>query len=134
MAGYSGTPLARKLGIKEGFRVLTVRAPSEIGELLDPLPLGARVSNRFRSADMALLFATKATDVEGALDRLVDALPVDGAIWICWPKKSSGIISELQSRDVMLPAPFSRGLVDIKVAAISDVWSGLKFVRRKELR
>jgi hypothetical protein len=134
MAGYSGTPLARKLGIKDGFKVLTVRAPDELSELLDPLPTGARASNRFRSADMALLFVSKTAEVESVLDRLVAALPVDGAIWICWPKKSSGVASELQSREVTLVAPFARGLVDIKVAAISDVWSGLKFVRRKELR
>ena len=133
-AGYSGTPLARNLGIKDGFKVLTVRPPDELDTLLDPLPRGARVSNRFSSADLAMLFATKASEVDRSIDRLVAALPVDGSIWICWPKKSSGIVSELQNRDVMLVPPFWRGLVDVKVAAVSHVWSGLKFVLRKELR
>jgi hypothetical protein len=134
MYGYSGTPLARRLGIKEGFKVLTVRAPQDLAGALEPLPPDARLGSRFRSADMAVLFATKAADVDKVLDWLVAALPPDGAIWICWPKKSSGIASELQSRDVMLVAPFARGLVDSKVAAISDVWSGHTFVRRRELR
>jgi hypothetical protein len=134
MSGYSGTPLARKLGIKDGFRVLVVRAPDELSDLLDPLPSGAKLSNRFRTADMALLFATKASDVDRALDSVVSALPVDCQIWICWPKRASGIASELQNREVLLTEPFARGLVDIKVAAISDVWSGLKFVRRTDLR
>lgn len=134
MPGYSGTPLAKKLGIKDGFKVLTVRAPTDFSDWLSRLPAGVKVSNRIRSAELALVFATTAGEIDRVIDRVLAALPRDGAVWICWPKKSSGIVSELQSREVMLPGPFERGLVDVKVAAVSDVWSGLKFVPRKELR
>lgn len=133
-AGYSGTPLARKLGIKERFRVLTVHPPGDLAELLAPLPDGVKVSNRIRTADVALLFAHTVSDVEETIDRVIAALPKDGAVWVCWPKKASGIVSELQSREVLLPPLFSRGFVDIKVAAVSETWSGLKFVLRTELR
>jgi len=133
-AGYSGTPLAKKLGIKPGYRILTVRAPEELANLLAPLPAGSTISNRFRSADVALVFARAATEVDAVLDRVADTLPVEAAVWVCWPKKASGIASELQARDVLLPPLFERGYVDVKIAAISDIWSGMKFVLRKENR
>ncbi|MCL1595349.1 MAG: DUF3052 domain-containing protein [Actinomycetia bacterium] len=133
-AGYSGTPLSRKLGIKNGFKVLTAGAPGDLSDLLAPLPDGVRVSSRFRTADVALLFARTSNDIEGAIDRVIAALPVEGAVWVCWPKKASGITSELQSRDVLLPPLFAKGFVDVKIAAISETWSGLKFVLRKEHR
>jgi len=133
-AGYSGTPLAKKLGIGVGYKILTVRAPKDLPDLLSPLPEGSTIGNRFRSADMALVFAQTAAEVDAVLDRVADALPVAAAIWVCWPKKASGVVSELQTRDVLLPLLFERGFVDVKIAAISDIWSGMKFVLRKENR
>jgi len=133
-AGYSGTPLSKKLGIGVGYKILTVRAPKELPDLLAPLPGGSAISNRFRSADVALFFARTAAEIDTKLDRVARALPAHGAVWICWPKKASGIVSELQTRDVLLPPLFERGFVDVKIAAISETWSGMKFVLRKENR
>lgn len=134
MPGYSGTPLARKLGIKDGFRVLTIGAPDGFEEWLGTLPDDISVGSRFRSADIVLVFANTVPEMERGVTRGMRAIPADGTIWLCWPKKASGIVSDLQSRDVMMGYMFPLGLVDVKVAAISDVWSGLKFVTRKELR
>jgi hypothetical protein len=134
MAGYSGTPLAKKLGIADGFKVLVISAPADLGEWLQPLPEGARIGSRFRTADTVLVFATTVTQMERGVERAMSALPKDGAIWLCWPKKASGIKSDLQSRDIVMGHMLPLGLVDVKVAAISEVWSGLRFVIRKELR
>jgi hypothetical protein len=134
MAGYSGTPLPRKLGIKDGFTVLTIGAPDELEEWLDPLPDDVRIGQRIRRADIVLVFAVTVPQMERGVERGMRAIPSDGSIWLCWPKKASGMESDLQSREVMMGHMFPLGLVDVKVAAISDVWSGLKFVIRKELR
>jgi hypothetical protein len=133
-AGYSGTPLAGKLGIKDGMRVRTFGAPDGFSTWLDPLPTGVVVSSRIRSADLGVVFVTTVSAMVRAVDVVLPILPNDGAIWVCWPKKASGVVSELQRRETMVPELFARGLVDVKVAAISDVWSGLKFVTRVELR
>jgi hypothetical protein len=134
MAGYSGTPISKKLGIKEGFRVLAIGAPDGLDEWLQPLPGGARIGSRFRRADVVLVFATTVPQMRHGVERAMRVIPSDGTIWLCWPKKASGIESDLQSRDIMMGYMFPLGLVDVKVAAVSDVWSGLKFVIRKELR
>jgi hypothetical protein len=132
--GYSGTPLPQKLGIKEGTTVLLVGAPSDFGALLGPLPEGVRVGSRFRSADVVLVFARDVREMEKGVARARTAIPSNGAIWLCWQKKASGVTSELQSRTVVMGHMEPLGLVDVKVAAISEEWSGLKFVIRRELR
>lgn len=134
MPGYSGTPLARTLGVGSGARVLTIGAPSDLESWLAPIPDGASIGARFRTADIALVFAVTATDMKRGVERARKAIPPDGTVWLCWPKKASGLTSDLQSRELVMSYMLPLGLVDVKVAAISDVWSGLKFVVRKELR
>ena len=134
MAGYSGTPLAKKLGIKADGRVLTKNAPDEYLDWLSPLPAGATVSPRARGAVAIVhLFVTKHSQLERALVDALERINVDGTIWVSWPKKAAKVptdVTEDTIRKVILPL----GLVDVKVCAVSDVWSGLKLVIRKELR
>ncbi len=135
-AGYSGTPLPKKLGITEGANVIALGAPHGTIDLLEPLPHGVRLRTALRTgtkADVVLAFVTK----RSALDQLVTrAGPVvfpAGGLWICWPKRTSGVptdITEDVLREVILPT----GLVDNKVCAIDATWSALRFVWRKELR
>jgi hypothetical protein len=134
MAGYSETPLAKKLGIKEGFKILLVAAPANYRSLLAPLPASVRfTSTADSSTDLVHAFAT----TRGVLARLLPALrkklPHEAAIWVSWPKKSAKVATDITEdtiREVALPL----GFVDIKVCAVTEVWSGLKLVVRKELR
>jgi bifunctional DNA-binding transcriptional regulator/antitoxin component of YhaV-PrlF toxin-antitoxin module len=132
--GYSGTPLAKKLGIKAGSRVFVVRAPDGYRELLEPLPDGVVFTRRVTAAvDIAQVFTVKKSELVRHLESLRKVLKPEAAIWISWPKKASGVATEVTEhtiRDVALPI----GLVDIKVCAVTDVWSGLKLVVRKDLR
>ena len=133
-AGYSATPLARKLGVKASSRVLLLGAPEGFTRLLEPLPDGVEFERRADSkTDIAHLFVTRREDLEKHLSVLRRRLRPDAALWVSWPKKSSKVsttITEDVIREVALPL----GFVDIKVCAVSDVWSGLKLVVRKELR
>ena len=133
-AGYSGTPLARKLGFKPSTRVLVIGAPPEYRELLDPLPAGVLFEDEpGPGLDLVHLFATQREDLAKQLKALRKQLRVDASIWVSWPKKSSKVptsISEDTIREIALPM----GFVDIKVCAVSEIWSGLKLVVRKELR
>ena len=127
-AGYSGTPLAAKLGIKEGTRCLLVGAP-----LLPELhvPAGAAVHRR-RGADgydVIVLFVPRLEVLVRRFGDLIPSLTVPGALWACWPKRSSGVVTDLTD-NVVREHGLSTGLVDVKVAAIDPVWSGIKFVRR----
>jgi hypothetical protein len=128
MAGYSGKPLSQKLGIKPGFCILAEGSPRSYRDIVGPLPEGAKVVARAAlSLDMAHLFATEAAGLASKLKRLRAAIAPDGMIWVSWPKKASGVATDLSDvvvRDIALPL----GLVDIKVCAIDEVWSGLKFV------
>jgi hypothetical protein len=134
MAGYSDTPLAKKLGIKDGFQVFLVKAPAQYQALLAPLP--ARVTfmrNANRSTNLVHLFATERSALARLLPSLRNKLSPDAAIWVSWPKKSAKVPSDITEdtiREVALPL----GFVDIKVCAVTEVWSGLKLVVRKELR
>lgn len=134
MVGYSGTPLARKMGIADGSRVLIIGGPAEFVEWLEPLPEDVKLSARIQSADVVVMFCVTEREVARALPRAIGAIGPTGSIWLCWPKKASGIESSLQDRATMLALMFPAGLVDVKVGAISEVWSGLKFVVRKENR
>jgi hypothetical protein len=129
MAGYSGTPLLKKLGIKEAARVLVKNAPAAMPEELAALPM-VRAA---KDLDVALLFATSVKEFNAGFAALSTAVKPDGMIWAAWPKKASGIETDLTEngiRDGVLKTPF----VDVKVCAIDETWSGLKLVVRKELR
>jgi nucleoside-diphosphate-sugar epimerase len=138
MAGYSGTPLAKKLGINEGHVVGVVNGPHGFADLLEPLPPGVQLVNGVRSRrDVVVMFARQRREIESKLAALTKAIFPDGAIWIAWPKKSAakqlGIATDITEdtvREVALPT----GLVDNKVCAIDEIWSGLRLVVRRENR
>lgn len=133
-AGYSGTPLARKLGIAAGASVLIQGAPTGFRTLLDALPEGVRFQRRLTSeTDLVLLFHKRRQDLTTRLRSARRALRPDAAVWVSWPKKSSGVATDITEdtiREIALPL----GFVDVKVCAVDEVWSGLKLVVRKELR
>ena len=133
-AGYSGTPLAKKLGYKEGSRLFTMNAPAHYGELVNPLPAGVSFDDKAGPVtDIAHIFVMKKDDLRDALVTLRKKLNAEATIWVSWPKKASKVptdITEDTIRDVALPM----GFVDVKVCAVDDVWSGLKLVVRKTLR
>jgi hypothetical protein len=133
-AGYSGTPLALKLGIGAGDEVFLVGAAANYRELVAPLPEGVRfVSRMGKATGVVHVFATKRAKLEKAIRAALPKLPPEGTIWASWPKKSSRVptdITEDTVRDIALPL----GLVDVKVCAVNDVWSGLKLVIRRENR
>jgi hypothetical protein len=132
--GYSGKPLAAKLGIAEGMDVLAVGAPEAYAQWLRPLPPGARVVTRAGAGTRFVhVFATEAATLERALARYRKDLPADAVLWVSWPKKSAKVatdITEDRIRALALPL----GFVDVKVCAVSEVWSALKLVVRKALR
>jgi hypothetical protein len=132
--GYSGTPLAKKLGIKEGNRVLLLAAPKGYEQLVAPLPAGVRFEdNASQAVAMAHVFVTRKEDLHKYLAALRKKLNSEAPIWVSWPKKSAKVPSDITEdtiREVALPL----GFVDIKVCAVTEVWSGLKLVVRKELR
>jgi hypothetical protein len=130
MAGYSGTPLPRKLGIKEGSRIALINAPkdfeSELGELPDNVEFIKRPT---KSLDIILLFVLTERALARDFARLAARLTANGMIWIAWPKKSSGVTTDLTEQRVQRIG-LDAGLVDVKVCAIDQTWSGLKFVYR----
>jgi hypothetical protein len=134
MAGYSGTPLVQKLGIKPGFRIFVASAPSDYRRLVGPLPERVTVLPRLSgTTDMVHVFATEAKALANKLAAYRDAVAPDGMIWVSWPKKTAKVstdVTESVIRDMALPL----GLVDIKVCAIDTTWSGLKFVIRRNNR
>lgn len=133
MAGYSGTPLPKKLGIKEGMTVGILNAPNFFSFDLGDLPDGVETHRTESPADVYLIFADRIAEAERGFQRAMTMLPSDGAIWIAWPKKSSGVETDIREdtlREVFLPT----GMVDNKVCAIDETWSGLRFVVRKENR
>jgi hypothetical protein len=134
IAGYSGTPLAKKLGIKAGTRLLLRDAPADYAQILEPMPEAVSFATRAAAdVDIAHVFVTRKTDLERHLEALRAALREDAAVWVSWPKKTAKVATDITEdviRDVALPM----GWVDIKVCAVDAVWSGLKLVLRKELR
>jgi hypothetical protein len=134
MAGYSGTPLAAKLGIKAQCEVVLVDAPEGYRELLEPLPDSVRFASRpSASTSIVHVFSTKRAELERALASYREHLSPQAAVWVSWPKKSAKLASEITEhtvRELALPL----GFVDIKVCAVNEIWSGLKLVIRKELR
>ena len=133
-AGYSGTPLAKKLGIKEGSTLCVLNAPAGYDELVAPLPPGVkRVARCDATTRMVHLFVTQRSRLASELKRLRDTLAPDAVLWVSWPKKAAKLetdITEDTIREVCLPL----GWVDIKVCAVDATWSGLKLMVRKALR
>jgi hypothetical protein len=126
--GYSGTPLIDKLGIKAGAKLKFVSAPKDFDALLGKLPENSRFATS-GSLDFAMLFATARSDLVKGFSRLRDRLEPNGMLWVAWPKKTSGVATDL-TEGVVRTFGLESGLVDVKVCAIDDTWSGLKFVRR----
>jgi hypothetical protein len=130
-AGYSGTPQLKKLGISPGVRLAVVGAPAEWA--FESQPEGIEAVDDGAPADVVLLFVRTADDVRAGIPRLGESIRPAGALWVAWPRKAAGHVSDVTEnllRDVALPI----GLVDVKVAAIDTDWSGLKIVWRRELR
>jgi hypothetical protein len=134
MPGYSGKPVMEKLGIKPGFFIFCAGAPAAYADIVGQLPAGVTMASAAKAPlDMVHLFATEAKGLAAKLRDYRKAIAPDGMIWVSWPKKSSGVATDLSDvvvRDTALPL----GLVDIKVCAIDDTWSGLKFVIPRDQR
>lgn len=129
-AGYSGTPLAKKLGIKEGARATLVNAPDDFDALLSPIPDGVRIVRRLgRDADVIVAFHTSRAVLEARFDRLRAGMHDAGGLWIAWPKRASNVATDI-TEDVVREIALAHGLVDNKVCAIDATWSGLRIVVR----
>ena len=130
MAGYSGTPLIKKLGIKEGFRVALVNSPKGFKKELGSLPDKSKfVPSVTESLDVILLFVNSEAGLRSRFLPLAANLVANGMIWVAWPKKSAGLATDLSFTNVQ-QIGLDAGLVDVKICAVNDVWSGLKFVYR----
>ena len=134
MSGYSGTPLAKKLGIKEGFKVYVENAPQNYLKRLGPIPHGATATESLSDdLDIAHLFTKSKNDLQKRLTFLLKKIKQNGMIWVSWPKKASGVATDV-TEDVVRQIALPLGLVDTKVCAVDEIWSGLRLVIRKELR
>jgi hypothetical protein len=131
MAGYSGTPLPRKIGVKDDHVVFLDGVPSDVD--LGDFGAATVVRRLPRAADVTLTFHLEYADLARRFPQLIERTVTDGMIWVCWPKKSAqkarGLVSDLDE-NIVRDLGLSIGVVDVKVAAIDDTWSGLKFVRR----
>lgn len=134
MAGHSGTPLAAKLGIKADTRIHVVNPPDGYRELLAPLPSGVRFATRLsETTDLVHVFTTSRGALAKALQSYRKRLNPAAMIWVSWPKKSARLPTDV-SEDAVRAIALPLGFVDVKVCAVTDVWSGLKLVVRRELR
>ena len=134
VAGYSGKPLATKLGIKEQTSLVAVDAPNGYRRLLEPLPAAVRFSSKIdKTTDIVHVFCTAKSELSRELKSYRKELGPNAAIWVSWPKRSANVPTDV-TEDVVRAIALPLGFVDIKVCAVDDVWSGLKLVVRKELR
>jgi hypothetical protein len=134
MAGYSGAPLAKKLGIKPGCRLFVADAPKNYAELVAPLPEGVQLTAKLRTdTDVVHVFSTRRAKLAEALRSCLAKMKPDGAIWVSWPKKASRMETDI-TEDTIRQLALPMGLVDIKVCAVDETWSALKLVLRKEKR
>ena len=131
--GYSGTPLAKKLGIKDGSQVLTLNAPDNYRELLAPIPAGVSISVSGTDADLVHIFTNSRDELSSSLATFIRTIKQDGSIWVSWYKKAAKLPTEI-TEDTIREAAFPLGMVDVKVCAVDEKWSGLKLVIRKENR
>jgi hypothetical protein len=130
MAGYSGTPLVKKLGIKEGFRIFLFNSPKDFQPNLVSLPDKVKIETRStKGLDLIMLFADSEKILKKEFGRLAKLLVPNGMLWVAWPKKSSGVKTDLAFENVQRIG-LDAGLVDVKICAVDEVWSGLKFVYR----
>jgi len=133
-SGYSGTPLAKKLGVREGACVWAMAAPEHYRTLLEPLPPGVRFAARLsKGVDLAHLFCTQRAVMTDALRTCRHTLAADATVWVSWPKKAAKVPTDI-TEDTIRAVALPLGFVDVKVCAVDEVWSGLKLVVRKELR
>jgi hypothetical protein len=134
MAGYSGTPLPQKLGIKPGLTVVAINAPANYRRLLGQIPDSITFSERLKSGSSFVhLFTSRRSEMQKKMSILRDKISDNGAIWVSWPKKSSGISTDV-TEDVIREIALPLGFVDIKVCAVDETWSGLKLMIRRENR
>jgi len=134
MAGYSGTPLPQKLGIKPGLMVVAINAPANYRRLLGQIPDSITFSERLKSGSSFVhLFTSRRSEMQKKMSILRDKISDNGAIWVSWPKKSSGISTDV-TEDVIREIALPLGFVDIKVCAVDETWSGLKLMIRRENR
>jgi hypothetical protein len=134
MAGYSGTPLPKKLGIKAKFRIAIVDLPAEVKqELAVSISTCTLVKDRQGQLDFAMLFVKSQAELKKLFPSFAGRLAPAGMLWVSWPKKTSGVATDMNENDVRRIG-LEAGLVDVKVCAVSDVWSGLKFVIRTKDR
>ncbi len=133
-AGYSGTALARKLGIADGATLAVIGDPGHFFDIVAPLPPGVRIRTSARGkADVAVFFVRRRAELQRRIDVLGRLVFPAGSCWVCWPKQASGVATDV-SEDVVRNVALPLGLVDNKVAAVDDTWSGLRLVWRQELR
>ena len=133
-AGYSGTPLAKKLGIAANSRVVAKNAPSDYGQLLEPIPAGAIFESIVSQAtDIVHIFTERKAVLMAELASLRSSIKPNGVVWVSWPKKASKMTTDI-TEDTIRELALPLGFVDVKVCAVSEIWSGLKLVIRKELR
>ena len=132
-AGYSGTPLAKKLGYADGTVVVASGAPTGFKTALGPLPAVRFANTTDAATDIAHAFVTKRSDLAAQLGKLRTQLRDDAVVWVSWPKKAARVATDI-TEDVVRAVALPLGFVDIKVCAVDDTWSGLKLVVRKELR
>ena len=136
MVGYSGTPLPKKLGIQEGHRIAVLGAPASFADVLGALPVGATVQTRFtgkQPLDVVIAFVTAREQLAAQIDAIRPRMAPAAGLWIAWPKKSSGVATDM-TEDAIRAVALPTGLVDNKVCAIDETWSGLRLVIRRELR
>jgi hypothetical protein len=134
MAGYSGAPLAKKLGIKEGGCVFVSSGPDGYRKLLGPIPPGVKFAPRLDdTVDVVHVFASRRHRLHAFLQSSITKIRPDASIWVSWPKKASKLPTDI-TEDTIRAVALPMGLVDVKVCAVDDVWSGLKLVIRKEHR
>jgi hypothetical protein len=130
MAGYSGTPLTKKLGIKDGLRVSLIGIPADVRADLQSALAGCSMAKDSKGPiDFVMLFAKSQTELKTKFARSAEQLAPAGMLWVSWPKRASGVPTDMNENDVRRIG-LEGGLVDVKVCAVSEVWAGLKFVRR----
>ena len=134
MAGHSGTSLPRRLGIADGSRVALIKAPDGFADVLNPLPDGARLVTAARGPqDVVLFFVIRSAELQRRFGPLARAVAPAGGLWIAWPKRTAGVATDLNEA-IVRGLGLSSGLVDNKVCAIDEAWSGLRFVYRRDDR
>jgi hypothetical protein len=134
MAGYSGTPLPQKLGLKPGTIVVAIEAPPHYRKLLEPIPSGVNFATRaVGKTNFVHLFVKERRDLQKQLSILRKKIAENATLWVSWPKKSSGVATDV-TEDVIRAVALPLGFVDVKVCAVDETWSGLKLMIRKENR